>query len=140
MRRALVALALTLSACAPPNPRALERQARVLVYEKLSTPEAPVIVGPAVVQGDYAMVDFTRGAFEGGRTLLRRDKDAWVLTLCGGAPLREPKALQGVGVPQAAASALTEKLIREENRLPDRRPQFDKWRTLGGTVDCPEAK
>ena len=139
VRRALALLVLALSACAP-DPRALERQARTQVYQKLSTPDLPAVVGPAVMQADFAIVDFTRGNFQGGRVLLRRDKNAWTLALCGGEPLRKRPTIERAGVPDGTAGVLMTKLLREESRLDSaRRDQFDKWRTITG-VNCPEPK
>ena len=89
---ALAALAVLLGGCEPDR-AAQEREARTLVFEKLSQPDLPVVVGPAVMQEDFAVVDWTRGAFGGGRTLLRRDKAGWTMILCGGAPLKSRPVL-----------------------------------------------
>jgi hypothetical protein len=139
--RIVVALAvLALAACAPDR-GTQEREARVLVFEKLSQPDRAALVGPVVMQSDFAIVDWTRGR-DGGRTLLRRGRDGWSMVLCGGAPLKRRPVLEQAGVPDGTAGVLVTKLLREEGRLRDgRREQIDLWRgarTDGVKVDCPE--
>jgi hypothetical protein len=139
--RIVVALAvLVLAACAP-DPGAQEREARLLVFEKLSQPNQAALVGPVVMQSDFAIVDWTRGR-SGGRTLLRRGSDGWNMVLCGGEPLKHRPVLERAGVPDGTAGVLVTKLLREESRLRDgRREQIEQWRgarTDGAKVDCPE--
>jgi hypothetical protein len=138
-----MALAATaaLAACAP-DVHEQERQARVLVFQRLSLPDQPVVVGPAVVARDFAIVDWTRGSFSGGRTLLRRGPKGWTLVLCGGAPLRRrPSVERQGGVPDGAAGVLITKLLREESRIdPDRRSQLDQFHSLPAAAGCPEAR
>jgi len=132
-------LLCALSACA--DPRAMERQARELVFEKLSTPQMGVVVGPVVQQSKFAVVDWTRGGLEGGRILLRRDGGDWTMVLCGGAPMKRRPVLQKAGVPDGTAGVLVTKLLREESRIDDaRRAQVERWKGLGVQVACPEAK
>ncbi len=51
------------------GPRATwSRAARVKVFTELSQPDMGVVVGPVVMQEDFAIVDWTRGSFSGGRT------------------------------------------------------------------------
>ncbi|OYX31615.1 MAG: hypothetical protein B7Y99_09810 [Caulobacterales bacterium 32-69-10] len=139
-RTALLALVLAVASCGP-DPGAQERAARTKVFTDLSQPDMAVVVGPAVMQSNFAMVDWTRGSFRGGRTLLRRDGKDWTMILCGGKPLTERTVLEAAGVPEAAADGLVSKLLREEGRLDSsRRDQFDKWEGLGAPrgVTCPE--
>jgi hypothetical protein len=143
MRRAYAILALlgTLAACAP-SPQQQEREARTLVFQKLSLPDMPVVVGPAVVASDFAIVDWTRGALTGGRTLLRRGPKGWTMVLCGGVPLRRrPIVEREGGVPDGVAGVLITKLLREEFRVDDtRRNQIERWGGLPAAVGCPEAR
>jgi hypothetical protein len=137
---ALAALAVLLGGCEPDR-AAQEREARTLVFEKLSQPDLPVVVGPAVMQEDFAVVDWTRGAFGGGRTLLRRDKAGWTMILCGGAPLKSRPVLERAGVPDGTAGVLVTKLRAEEARISGARlEQIERWASLGGRGGCPEAR
>jgi len=142
MRRAALAVpvaAALLAGCA--DPRALEREARVMVYEQLSTPDAPVTVGPAVVRANYAMVAWTRTGPSGGRALLKRQGSKWTFALCGGAPMAKPETLAAAGVPEAEAKKLVNKLLLEEGRVDQRRrDQIERWQGLGAGVDCPAPK
>jgi hypothetical protein len=143
IRGRLVVLGLVgaLAACGP-DVHQQEQQARVLVFQKLSLPDQPVVVGPAVLFGDFAIVDWTRGSFAGGRTLLKRSPTGWTLALCGGAPLkRRPVVEREGGAPDGASGVLITKLLREEGRIDDaRRDQLDRWRSLPPRVGCPEAR
>jgi hypothetical protein len=141
-RRLAVVLTLLAAACAPDR-GAEERAVRTLVFTELSQPELGVVVGPVVMQSDFAIVDWTRGAFSGGRTLLRKDKGAWTMVLCGGSPLKRRPVLEAAGVPDGTAGLLTTKLLREESRLGARRDQIERWsgvRTDGKRVPCPESR
>jgi hypothetical protein len=142
VNRGLVAFALAgmLAGCGP-DIHEQEHQARTVVFERLSLPDQPVVVGPAVVASDFAIVDWTRGGFSGGRTLLRRGPKGWTLVLCGGAALRRRPIVESQGgVPDGAAGVLMTKLLREESGLGDRRDQLDRWAGLPAAVSCPEAK
>ncbi len=143
MNRACAALLLlgTLAACGP-DIHEQEHQARTLVFQKLSLPDQPVVVGPAVVASDFAIVDWTRGSFNGGRALLKWGPGGWSLALCGGIPLRRrPIVEREGGVPDGAAGVLVTKLLREESQLnADRREQIDRWGGLPASAGCPEAR
>jgi hypothetical protein len=141
-RAALFALVLAVAACAPDR-GAEERAVRTKVFEELSQPDMGVVVGPVVMQDKFAMVDWTRGNFRGGRTLLRKDGKGWTMILCGGKPLTRRPVLEGVGVPDGTAGVLATKLLREESRVPaERRDQFDLWSGLGAKpgITCPEPR
>ena len=132
----------TLAACGP-DIHEQEHQARTLVFEKLSTPDQPVVVGPAVMASNFAIVDWTRGGFSGGRTLLKRGPQGWALALCGGVPLRRRPVIEREGgVPDGAAGVLVTKLLREESRIDGaRRDQIDRWSGgLPASAACPEAR
>ena len=131
----------TLAGCGP-DLHEQEHQARTMVFEKLSLPDQPVVVGPAVVASDFAIVDWTRGSFTGGRTLLKRGPSGWTLALCGGIPLRRRPVVEREGrVPDGVAGVLITKLLREESQLnADRRDQIDRWGGLPANSACPEAR
>ena len=136
------ALSLAAAACAP-DPGAQEREVRTLVFTKLSQPDMGVVVGPVVLEGKFAIVDWTRGRFAGGRALVRRDKKDWTLILCGGAPLKRRPVLEAAGVPDGTAGLLATKLMSEESRLnAERRAQVEQWTGLHAAqgVSCPEPR
>ena len=139
---ALLALAASGLAACTPDPREREHQARLFVYEKLSTPDQPVLVGPAVVASDFAVVDFTRGPFTGGRAQLRHEDGKWKIELCGGAPVRRRPIIEREGrVPDIAAGLLMTKLWAEEGRIDQaRRDQLARWESLPPALGCPEAR
>lgn len=140
VRAAGFALVLAAAGACAPDPGKLEHAARTKVFTVLSQPDLAVVVGPAVVQGNFAVVDWTRGAFSGGRTLLRREHGDWTLILCGGAPLRQRPTLEKAGVPDGTAGLLATKLLREESRIGARLDQINAWRgvrTDGVKVACP---
>ncbi len=112
------------------------------MFQKLSTADRPVVVGPAVTQSGFAVVDWTRGAFAGGRALVRKERGGWAFVLCGGAPLKRRPVLERAGVPDGAAGMLATKLLREESRVTDeRRSQIEHWGGLGtNAASCPEPR
>jgi hypothetical protein len=136
---ALVA-ALALAACA--NPGHDERSAREFVFDKLSTKDQAVVIGPAVVQSQFALVDWTRGAFSGGRALLKKAPGGWSFLACGGADLHRRPVVQRAGVPDGTAGVLVTRILAEESRITDdRRQQLDRWAGLGAPgVSCPAPK
>lgn len=139
---ALGLLALVALASCGPDQRAEEHGARLFVFQKLSTPAASVVVGPAVLQSSFAVVDWTRGGLAGGRALLRRERDGWAFLACGGAPMKQRPTLERAGVPDGVAGVLATKLVGEESRLTGgRREQIEQWRGLGAPgVACPEPR
>ena len=144
-RGPVLALVLALSAAAcVPDPGAEERKVRTLVFTELSQPDLGVVVGPVVMQSNFAIVDWTRGSLSGGRTLLRKDKGDWSMILCGGAALKQRPTLEAAGVPDGTAGVLASKLVTEESRLGgERRAQIEKWSGAspdGKRVACPEPR
>ena len=137
----MAALGLLLAGCVP-SPQDQERTVRTLVFQKLSYADLPVVVGPAVMEANFALVDWTRGSYSGGRALLRRHGPQWKLIACAGAPLKSPEVMVKGGAPIAVARPLATKLLREEERLPaDRQIQIDHWTGLGPVAGaCPEVK
>ncbi len=138
---ALLAVVAGLVACGP-DAHEREHQARLFVFKKFSLPDQPAVVGPAVVASDFAVVDFTRGPFAGGRVLLRHEEGVWKLALCGGAAVRRRPVVEREGrTPDIAAGLLMTKLWAEESRLDQaRRDQLDRWPGLPPGLECPEAR
>lgn len=94
-------------------------------------PEARLDAGPVVMQGDYAVADWTQGD-KGGRALLRRVDGAWTTWLCAGDGIRDAAGLRKVGVPDADANALARQLAAAERGVPADR--MAKMATFAGIV------
>lgn len=78
-------------------------------------PDIRLDAGPVVIEGDYAVADWTQGAL-GGRALLKRGDGAWTTVLCAGDGIRDADGLVEVGVPAAVAKILAERLAEAERR------------------------
>lgn len=127
-------LALLLGACsAPPTDSAatappatdtgVDRETAAILGMMRATwdrPEAPLEAGPVVVDGDYAVADWTQ-ADKGGRALLRRMDGAWTTWLCAGDGIRDAAGLIEVGVPEAHAKTLAMRLAEAERDVPPAR-------------------
>lgn len=79
-------------------------------------PDTPLEAGPVVVEGDYAVADWTQGS-TGGRALLKHDHGAWITLLCAGDGIRDAAGLTEVGLPEAQARALAAKLAEAERQV-----------------------
>jgi hypothetical protein len=74
-------------------------------------------VAPVVHQGDVALAGWVQGE-RGGRALLRRGSQGWVVTVCGGDGLKDVGLLKDAGVDAAQARRLVAALDSAEKRLP----------------------
>lgn len=115
----VLALVLLLGACsAPPSPPQASDVAAIVdqMMASWDKPDAPLMPGPVVVEGDHAVADWTQGQ-RGGRALLKRTHGVWTTLLCAGDGIRTADALEAVGVPAAEAQALAGKLaLAEQDR------------------------
>ena len=107
-----LSVAVMLSACGPSEEtdRAAAQAVLHALYDK---PGAKLDSGPAAIEGDIAVVDWTQGEM-GGRALMQRSGEGWRLVLCSGDPLRTREGLEGVGVPPPAAEALAREIQAAE--------------------------
>ncbi|MGO4837632.1 copper uptake system-associated protein, partial [Rhizobiaceae sp. 2RAB30] len=105
-------------------------------------PEAPLTVEPITVYRDVAVAGWAQGD-GGGRALLRKKHDRWVLTLCSGDALREAKSLQHFGLTAeeaaAMAKAVTEAEAKIDPKLVSKFSTFDGVVTMGGDGAHPPA-
>ncbi len=94
-------------------------QARIsaVLHGMFDRPEARLNVAPVVVSGDHAIADWAQGEM-GGRALLRKRQQAWVVILCAGDGIKTRDALTKAGVPAADAGRLEQDLAAAEARLP----------------------
>lgn len=117
MRGAMLAIALLLpaAACAPSQDRDAAAITAVMrgMFDK---PDLPLDAGPVAVSGDHALADWTQGSM-GGRALLERRGGKWVVTLCSGDALRDPKMLEQARVPPADAAAIAAALVTAERTV-----------------------
>jgi hypothetical protein len=109
---AIVAAALLASACGASSSKAEKAVASVL-HARFDKPGADLIVDPIAIGGAFAVADWTQGA-AGGRALLQKGGNGWLLVLCGGDSLRTMQGLIRLGVPQHQAVAIAKELAREE--------------------------
>ena len=112
-------VAAALAACngsPAPGATADERAIASQMHATWDRPDAPLEVGPIVVDNDYAVAGWTQGAM-GGRALLRRENGAWTTVLCAGDGIRDAEGLGAVGMPASQATALAAKLADAEKEL-----------------------
>jgi hypothetical protein len=100
---------------------------QAVLLERFNRPDAPLLVGPIVIEGDHAIAGW-RQAKVGGRVLLQRKADQWKPRLCAGVALKERSFLQEAGLSAEAASAIQQKREHAEAALPtDERAQLDSF-------------
>jgi len=89
---------------------------RALMMQTFDRPDSPLKVDPITVDGDIAVAGWSQGDM-GGRALLRRKDGHWVLVLCSGDALKDPKGLQTFGLPEEQAKALAIAIVAAEAKL-----------------------
>lgn len=93
-------------------------------------PNAPLDVGPIVVQDDYAIAGWTQGAM-GGRALLRREQGSWNTILCAGDGIGDVEGLEAIGLPIGQAEALADRLAQAETQVsPERLAMMASFRGI----------
>jgi hypothetical protein len=103
---------------------------RSVMMKTWDKPDARLVVDPVVVSGDHAIAGWSQGDM-GGRALLRRKGHVWDVVLCAGDDLKKTDVLTKVGLPTAAASALSADLAKAEATLPSARlALFSKFEGL----------
>lgn len=88
-----------------------------LLHGLFDQPGKQLLVAPIVVSGSYAVAGWTQ-AETGGRALLRKKDQDWVLILCAGDGIKSQDGLLKVGVPSRDAALLAQNMNIEENNLP----------------------
>lgn len=89
---------------------------RHLMMATFDKPDARLTVEPVTVFNDVAIAGWSQGEL-GGRALLRKKHDKWVLTLCSGDALKEVKSLQHFGLTAEEAAAMASAVIEAESRI-----------------------
>lgn len=111
-----MAAAIFLGLALPANAHDDAGAIRHLMMATFDKPEAHLTVEPVTVYKDVAVAGWAQGEM-GGRALLRRKADAWVLTLCSGDALKEAKSLQHFGLNAEEAEAMAKAVVDAEAKL-----------------------
>lgn len=104
---------------------------RHLMMATFNKPESPLLVEPVTVHKDIAIAGWAQGD-AGGRAMLRKKDNRWVLSLCSGDALREAKALQHFGLSAEEAEALARAVQDAEAKIDPR--LVAKFSTFDGVV------
>ena len=123
-RKALLAWVISLFAafaCLTASAAATDaEQAAKAMRDIWDKPDAPLVVEPVVIEGDYALAGWVQ-LERGGRALLRKVHGQWRVHVCGGDGLKDADALamagmspEGAGKLAAAASEAEAKAQTEE--------------------------
>ncbi|MEN5157489.1 copper uptake system-associated protein [Achromobacter spanius] len=113
----LVSIAATfscLTASADPSDANAAAKAMRDIWDK---PEAPLVVEPVSVEGDYALAGWVQQE-RGGRALLRKVHGQWRVHVCGGDGLKDTEALAMAGMSSEAAAKLSAAASEAEAKLP----------------------
>jgi len=94
-------------------------------------PEAPLVVGPVAIEGNYALAGWTQQA-RGGRALLMLRDGKWEVHVCGGDGLKDIEALKMAGMSESAARRLIEAASMAEAKLP--KETREKFASFGQNV------
>ena len=89
---------------------------RHLMMATFDKPESPLTVEPVTIHQNVAVAGWAQGDM-GGRALLKRKGEDWVLTLCSGEALKEAKALQHFGLTPEEADAMARAVVDAESKL-----------------------
>ena len=113
--RCLVLASILVDGPARADP-AEETRVSAALHGMFDRPEARLNVAPVVVSGDHAIADWAQGEM-GGRALLRRRHQVWMLILCAGDGIKTRDALAKAGVPAVDAARLEKDLATAEALL-----------------------
>ena len=87
-----------------------------VMKKQFDRPEAPLVVEPVTVVGDYAVAGWTQTG-KGGRALLQKDKHNWVIAVCAGDGLTQAAVLKTTGMSAAQADQLSKAVTSAESKL-----------------------
>jgi hypothetical protein len=88
----------------------------VVMKKQFDRPEAPLVVAPVTVVGDYAIAGWTQTG-KGGRALLQKDKHHWAISVCAGDGLTKVDVLKTTGMSAANAEKLSKAVATAESKL-----------------------
>lgn len=87
-----------------------------VMKKQFDRPDAPLVVEPVTVVGDYAVAGWTQTG-KGGRALLQKDKHNWVIAVCAGDGLTQAAVLKTTGMSGAQADQLSKAVTAAEAKL-----------------------
>lgn len=102
-----------------------------VMHGMFDKPNVELVIGPVVVEGGFAVADWTQGDM-GGRAFLRKDASRWTLVLCTGDEIRSAEALKASGVPAGTAERLASAIAEAEKGIPPAR--LKKFASFQGIV------
>jgi hypothetical protein len=103
------------------------QQIAAVMKKQFDRPDAPLLVEPITVQGVYAVAGWTQGG-KGGRALLQKHKDHWLISVCAGNGLTKADVLQTTGMSAAVAQKLALAVNAAEARqTPEKRKLWDSF-------------
>jgi len=137
MRRILLPLALTLTIFAAAagaqasEPRKDEAEIRQLALSIWDRADQPLTIEPIIVDGTYAVADWSQGD-AGGRALLQKRSGTWKILACSGDAFKSADALAHFGTPRATAIQLTKRLAAAEATVDPKR--IARFSTFDGVI------
>lgn len=101
---------------------------RKVLMDTWDKPGSRLDAGPIVVVGDRAIAGWTQDS-RGGRALLVPNAHGkWAVSVCAGDGLKDPKALESMGMSASAARELSRNLVQAEAKTtPQRRALFSTF-------------
>nr|WP_312477358.1 copper uptake system-associated protein [Achromobacter ruhlandii] len=121
-RKALLAWVISLFAafaCLTASAAATDaEQAAKAMRDIWDKPDAPLVVEPVVIEGDYALAGWVQ-LERGGRALLRKVHGQWRVHVCGGDGLKDADALAMAGMSPEGAGKLAAAASEAEAKLPE---------------------
>ena len=103
------------------------QQIAAVMKKQFDRPDAPLTVEPITVEGTYAVTGWAQGG-KGGRALLQKQKDHWVISVCAGNGLTKADVLQTTGMSAAVAQKLATAVnAAEAKQSPQKRKLWDSF-------------
>ena len=120
-----VSLAQVTSGAAESTEQLAVRKVLMTTWDK---PESRLDAGPIVVVGDRAIAGWTQDKRGGRALLVRNAQGKWTVSVCAGDGLKDPKALESMGMSASAARELARNLVQAEAKTtPQRRALFSTF-------------
>ena len=98
------------------NENSNKKEVEYLLLKTFDKPDNKLLVNPIVIEKDYAIAGWTQGS-AGGRALLNKKSDKWIIILCSGDELKKVQLLKEIGMNDTDALNLSNKLAIEETKI-----------------------
>lgn len=89
---------------------------RHMLMATFDKPGMRLMVKPITVYKSVAVAGWAQGDM-GGRALLRKKNGEWMLVLCSGDALKNPKSLQSFGLSAEEAEAMAKAVVEAEGKV-----------------------